>query len=543
MRAERTARRGPAAVVALTTGRRAARSGAVWGALFGLLIFDEASRYYSDMPTAEARRSLAETFGDNRSIAAVIGPARHLDTIEGYVAWRMFGLLIIVGAIWGLLLATRLTRGEEDAGRWEVLLAGRTNRRHAAAQAIGGLATGLLVLWALTAALTVAVGLRSDVRFPVQSSLFYATASTASAAMFLAIGALAGQLGSTRRQANGLAGCVFAASYLVRMVADASSGSEWMRWASPLGWVENLQPLVGSRPLALLPILVLTAGAAWGAVVLAGRRDVGAGVLSRDREVAPDTRLLTGPALFAVRLERWVATAWIAGLAALAVVFGAVARSAAEAEVGVKGIEEAVERLGGEQGGVAGWIGYEFLYLAALVAFVAAGQVGAIRREEAEGRLDNFLARALSRHRWLLGRLGLATAIVAIASLACAAGGWIGVAGGQSDVGAAAMLEAGVNVGVPAIFVLGLGTLLLGVLPRLAVPILYTFVLWSFVIEIVGSSVATNHWLLDTAVLSHLGPVPATDLRWGAIAWLTGLAVVGAALGVAAFERRDLSSA
>ena len=90
---------------------------------------------------------------------------------------------------------------------------------------------------------------------------------------------------------------------------------------------------------------------------------------------------------------------------------------------------------------------------------------------------------------------------------------------------------------------IGFGTLLLGLLPRHAVPILYTFVLWSFVIEIVGSSVATNHWLLDSAVLTHLGPVPATGLRWGAIAWLVGMAGVCVLCGVAAFERRDLSSA
>ena len=31
---------------------------------------------------------------------------------------------MILAAIWGLLIATLLTRGEEDAGRWELLLSG-----------------------------------------------------------------------------------------------------------------------------------------------------------------------------------------------------------------------------------------------------------------------------------------------------------------------------------------------------------------------------------------------------------------------------------
>ena len=65
----------------------------------------------------------------------------------------------------------------------------------------------------------------------------------------------------------------------------------------------------------------------------------------------------------------------------------------------------------------------------------------------------------------------------------------------------------------------------------------------SFVVEMVGSSITTNHWLLDTAVLSHLGPVPATDLRWPALVWMTALAVASAAVGLAAFERRDMAAA
>jgi ABC-2 type transport system permease protein len=75
------------------------------------------------------------------------------------------------------------------------------------------------------------------------------------------------------------------------------------------------------------------------------------------------------------------------------------------------------------------------------------------------------------------------------------------------------------------------------------VPVLYALVLWSFLVEIVGTGITANHWLLDTALLSHLGPVPASSLDWTAIAWLTGLGVAAALAGLAAFERRDLVAA
>lgn len=531
-----------ATAIALTTAKRATRSGVLWGVLFGVLVLNEALRYHSDFPTAASRERFAQTFGGNGSLAAVIGPARRLDTIQGFVAWRMFGLLIILGAIWGLLTATRLLRGEEDAGRWELLLAGRTTRRHATTQAIAGLTAGFVVLWTLTAGLTLAAGSRSNVGFSVSASLFYATAATASAAVFLAIGALTSQLSPTRRQASGLAAAVFGVSFLIRMVADSGIGLAWMRWASPLGWVENLRPLTGSQPLALVPIVLLVAAATGAAVTVAGRRDLGAGVLVRSESAKANTRLLGGPIILVARLERWVALAWIGGLAVLALIFGVVAQSAAEANVGVKPIEEAVRRLGGHQGGAAAWIGYEFLYIAALVAFAAVGQISAMRGEEAEGYLDNVLARPVSRRTWLAGRLLFGAALVVAVGLAAGVGGWIGAATRHGGIGFVAMFQAGLNVAVPALFVLGVGALLYGLVPRLMMPILYGLVLWSFLIQIIGSSITTNHWLLDTAVISHLGPVPAVSLDWTAIAWLTGLGVIAALAGLAAFERRDLAA-
>lgn len=237
-----------ATVIAVTMARRAMRSGAVWGVLFGGLAAYDALGYHTSFPTAASRQHLEQTFGGNTGLAAVIGPAWRLDTVGGWVAWRTFGLLVIVGSIWGLLTATRLMRREEDTGRWELLLAGRTTRRRAAVQAIAGLGAGWLVLWALTAGILAVAGSSQGVAFPVSASCFYAGAATASAAMFLAVGALASQLSATRRQANGLAAAVFAAAFVIRMVADAGIGLAWMRWASPLGWVENLRPLTAPRP-------------------------------------------------------------------------------------------------------------------------------------------------------------------------------------------------------------------------------------------------------------------------------------------------------
>ena len=526
------------------TARRAARSAAVWGLLFGVLIFNEAATYHTGSPTAASREDIVRTFGDNVAFAAIIGPARQLDTVGGFVSWRLLALLVWIGAIWGLLTATRLLRGEEDAGRWELLLAGRTTRRRATAQSIGGLAAGWLVLWALSAALTVAAGSRSTVGFSTSGSLLYATAATASAAMFLAIGAVTSQLAATRRQANALAAAVFAAAYLIRLVADSVDGAGWLRWASPLGWIEELRPLTGAQPLALAPIAVLVLAAFGLAILLAGRRDAGAALLARRAPVRAHTRMLDSSALLVVRLERWVALAWVGGLALTGAIFGVTARSAAQGNVAVDDIERTVGRLGGQPASAtAAWIGYEFLYLGALLAFAAAGQIAAMRSEEADGHLDHLLARPLDRRAWLAGRLGFSAVFIFAAALATGLAAWAGIASGPGGLGLGLMLEAGLNLVPPALLILGVGTLLLGVAPRLAMPLLYALVLWSFLIEIVGTSITSSQWLLDTALFTHVGPVPAAGLDWPAMGILTGLGLIAGLAGLAAFARRDLAAA
>jgi ABC-2 type transport system permease protein len=235
----------PDAAIASLTARRTVRSAAVWGYAFAAYVASSAYAFATTYKTPEARAKLAEQFGSNAGLNAVVGQAHGIDTVGGFTAWRSLGVLSVVGAVWALLTGTRLLRGEEDSGRWELLLAGRTTRVRATALAVGGLAAGLVPLFVLPAVATYAVGLRGDVAFSAGSSAYLALALVCGAAMFLAIGALAAQLAATRRQASMIAAAVLGGAFLLRMVADSGAGLDALRWASPLGWVEELRPMSG----------------------------------------------------------------------------------------------------------------------------------------------------------------------------------------------------------------------------------------------------------------------------------------------------------
>ena len=501
------------------------------------------SQYPTLFPTTVSRQAIATSIAGNVGFEAVFGPIHRIDTVAGYTAYKTLYTLIILGAIWGLFIATRVLRGEEDAGRWELFLAGQTTRATAALQAAVGLFAGLVALWLPTAILAMTAASTKEVDIGARAALYFATAGVAAAAMFMAVGMLVSQLFATRHDANLAGAGILAASYLIRMVADSASALRWLRWASPLGWIEELRPLTGSTPLAFVPIILLMAGLVVAAVRIAARRDAGSSIVaSRDRP-QPHMRLLGGQAGLTVRLTRPAVLAWLAVFATVGLVFGLVTQAAGSAAKGSATLERVIARLGGKNAGAVAYLGLVFIIAAGLVAIAVAGQVTAMRNEEASGHLDNLLVRSVPRWKWFTARVGVGVGLVLIASVLTGVAAWFGAATQNTGVGFGALVKAGLNVAPPALFIFGVGALAYGLWPRGAVAVTYGLVVWSFLVDVVASIVDSNHWLRDTSPLLHLKPAPAAPPNWTAAAWLVGLGIVAAITGLALFDRRDLDGA
>src|SRR5581483_7706569 len=73
--------------------------------------------------------------------------------------------------------------------------------------------------------------------------------------VFAGAGMLVSQLAPTRRLATAVCAGALLLALVLRVVADTSPSLSWLRWATPLGWAEELRPLAGSRPLVLLLLL------------------------------------------------------------------------------------------------------------------------------------------------------------------------------------------------------------------------------------------------------------------------------------------------
>src|SRR5205085_5664590 len=139
---------------------------------------------------------------------------------------------------------------------------------------------------------------------------------------FIAIGAVVGAAAAwsshftlRRRAAAGIAGVLLGAAFLVRVVADGTGHFGWLRWTTPLGWIEELRPFAGSHLLPLVPLVASIVGLSASAVTIAARRDLGQGLLTSSRPVRSHLRLMRSPESMAWRLVRGGVATWVVSLA------------------------------------------------------------------------------------------------------------------------------------------------------------------------------------------------------------------------------------
>ncbi|MBX3287158.1 MAG: hypothetical protein KF703_17555 [Actinobacteria bacterium] len=528
----------------LAIARRAFRQlrvGAVVCAVaFGLTVASSATTYASSFPTPASRQQLAASVGGDVGFAVLFGPVDRIDTVGGYAAYKSFVFLTSIGAVWAALAATRVLRGEEDAGRWQLVLAGRTRAARATVATTAALGLAVAIVFAGTAVLTALAGRDPKVGLGVGGSLLYAASLAVAPAVFGAVGAVTSQLGRSRRVASALALGVVGASFVVRMVADAGPSTRWLLWATPFGWTERIRPFTEDDPRPLVVAALAVAALVAAAAVLAGRRDVGDGTFSSADAAPPRTAGLGSPFGLAVRLERASILGWFAGVAATGLILGSLSEITTHpAPASMSGM---LDRFALQGAFLDQFLGISFLFLASLAALLAASQVGAAGEEEESGRLVHALGGTTGRTAWFAGRLALAAVAVVAASVLGGGATWVGARARGVPVGAGELLGAGLNVAPSALVALGVGALSLALAPAVAGRVVYALVAWSLIADVVGALVSGTGWLAQLSLFHHMALAPAQGVD--PVTLVATLAVAGglAAVATAAFARRDLDA-
>ena len=526
-----------------------------WGIGMGLVVISPMASVHALVTTPEARQqlvTLAASFAWNADVVAV-------DTIGGYATWKI-GIFVFLLAVWPILAASRMLRGEEDRGSMDVLLSLPRPRMRVALEKVAAMWTALLVIGLLIGLLAFAGGKEFGGDFGVGDAVLYGLNLSLICAVFGSLALLISQFTQERGPAAGSTAGLLLVSIVLDMVHRVAPNTEWISRFSPIYYYNLSKPLVpsyGSNFGAMLVMLGLAAILSAAAVWLFARRDIG--------RTAPLPRWLRLPeraASTALPVRDWsigsvyarglgmiaMPTLWwtlgIAGFAGWMVYVVQLMEQKLSALLsGSTAMTELIKNLGGGDVGVnAGFLSAMFFFLPLLVMAFAVTQVNGWSADEQDGRLDLVLAAPQPRPSVLLGRfaaLATATVFIAVVTLLVSAGA-AAAAGLSINLGNLAAATLGI---IPlGLLIASIGYLAAGWLRTAADTGLLSFVLaaWFF-ISFIGPELKLPDATLRLSAFYYYGTPLLHGVQVTSVVGILAVAALALAVGVARFVRQDIA--
>ena len=335
---------------------------------------------------------------------------------------------------------------------------------------------------------------------------------------------------------------VLALAFVMRVSADQlsdGSSSDWLRWLTPLGWRDLVRPYTDDRFAVLAVCCTVAIALALSAVVLAARREYLDGYLP-DLSSSQRRWRICGHMDLLGRLSWRSLIGWAMASTGLALLYGSVSGS--------------VKDLLAPGSPTASWVGKmasgspveQFVSLMTVVTVLLVA-VAVVRRMnwlaglERTGLVEVELAAGVGRGRVFLSQV-LGALIESIVLLLVSATVLAATTATQlTDDHAVARSFVFTMSQLPGMAAaVGIAAALVGLAPKLT-GMSWAVVAWSAFAQFFGGLVELKDWAKDLSVLGHHLDVVGS-LDWKPLAVQSAVGLVGVAIGLAAYTRRDLPS-
>jgi len=544
--------------IALATFRSQRWPTLAWGlALAIFAVFSMWTNWRNEYPSDEARQLLAEQVdsGGLRFAQVLFGQPERVDVFRGHLEWRGLGLHPLLLGLFMVISATAVSRGAEERGELDLVLAGPRRRSRIFLEQAAGLGLALLTLCFLVWLAVLVSGPAAGEPIPPAGRALLSVLNLAlAAALFMALALLVAQFARSRRAAGSVAGAILVASFLWANLGLVATSLGGWRWLSPLYLYSRSTPLAdGDVSVSALGLTaLLTAAALASAGWLFARRDAGAVVRipfpgfaeaasERAGSVSHRTWLLGGSVQRGLREALGPTLLWGVGSALFAALFTTTTPSIRRGFDDLSETREAVQRLEFDLTSHAGILSaLLFLVLPLLLSLFAAAQAASMASQEQSGRLELELAYPLRRHWYFLQR-SIALLIAIALAAAFAGGAFLATAASMDlDLDWRKAVIACLLLPLPASIVAAFGYALTGWRPRFVAAGVAAALGASFLFDLLAPALDLPAAVQKVSVFQLYGQPLLDGILWADLAVMVGLVLVFLAAGSMGFARRDI---
>jgi ABC-2 type transport system permease protein len=481
-----------------------------------------------------------------RSFQFLTGPIDRLDTVGGYLSYKIFPDIALLVAIYAAIEGAQVLRGSEGRGVYELWFAAGRSRNAIFRDRVAGFLIALSVIVALIFILTVIGGALSGVQFALEA-LGQCVALGFVGLVSFAFGLLVSQFLHAARTASGVTAGYLVASFFIANMYDSLGPLTFLRYLSPFYYYLYGRTLAGTTfdvpAMATLVIAALAAGAAAWWLYL--RRDIGGVSLARVHR--------TRPADFTFRPSAiWRRTLWLNWIAEQPVGIGAWVLAIATFTAAEAAVVPSAIRIVDDSSGTLGkflqshgtflttdqYLSFFLTFTAFLVAGFAVAQVARWASDATQHRNDVVLAQAVSMGRLLVERIVSLLVLAALIGLAVVGGTYIGALIGGYSVDAVGLIRTFFDVVLLSFAIAGIGLLAVTILRSAAATgvtgglLIACFLLTTFAGLLTWPSWASRISVFDAYGSPYLS-LPLT----GSLIYLAVLGVGGTAAAYLAMRR------
>ncbi|SFM49096.1 ABC-2 type transport system permease protein [Gracilibacillus orientalis] len=484
--------------------------------------------------SAEERDAMAQTLV-NPAMVAMVGPAYGIDnyTIGAMMANQMLLFTAIVLGIMSILMITKLTRKQEEEGKFELIRSMPVGRLSSLSSALILVALVNLLIGLATAISLIVINVEG---IGVEGSIMYGTILTVTGLIFTGITAVITQLTETSRGALGLSMAVLLVAYFARAIGDVSS--EALSLASPLGLILRTEVYVENDWWPIIVAVVITLVFTVLAFYLHNRRDLGAGLLPSKPGKKEASKLLLSPLGLVLRLQRTQIIAWLMAMIFLGASYGSVLGDLESFFAD----NEMMQQMLGNNPDYTLTEQFITMLMVILSIFATIPMVILflkIRGEEKKERNDHLLTTGVSRYRLLSHYLGISIVMGVVSLFIALYGLWAAGAAVMDDpVPFENILKAGMSY-VPAMLgILAIANLLFAFLPKWT-PLVWAYLVFSFFTVYLGGMIDIPEWIANISSFNHIPQIPVEEFSWTPLFVLLAIGIIVLILSQFGYRNRD----
>ncbi len=521
--------------------RQTIRGALVIGFLTGIMMGAQGAAYAEAYPDQHTRDLFVASLKSAPGLGFMAGEIEDASSPASYSIYKSIALMTLVTSIWGLLVTTRLLRGQEEDGRLEPIIAGNTTKRSASLHMLVGFSYSIIIAYLIAFVFIAALGAVPKVDLAVGNAALLALSVFLPGIFFAGLGTVTSQLAVTRGRALAYGLVPLLVLFTIRGAANSISDWNWLKQLSPFGWTDLLNSVRDPQLVWIIPTIAAALVCVPIGLYLAGKRDLGASII-RQSDTARSHFFLLGSA-FQLSIRQNIGTFiwWAIGTLSYTALLAAIAKVGADLLEQSPAFAQVIGKLGGSHDDlVIAFLGFGGLFTALILLVMSAVWMGSIRQEEAKGYVDNLLIQPIARSSWLAKKVALIITMISIISLLSGYLIWQIAAAQDVKIDLWIMIQNAVALIGTVILTIGIGTLFYGILPRLASLIMYAVIIWAFVVDVLKSFFSLGDFIDKTSLLHYVSFAPTKAPDWSTFLWLIAIGTMLIAAGIVAFSKRDI---